>query len=247
MFAALAAGIEGGLGRPVALTVESRWSGPMRPDHDLFARGETDIGCLCPPSYLWLADRPEPSVELVPLAPVFDDPRTAGQPVYFSDVVVRADGPITGFDDLAGCRIGFNDRSSLSGYGGLLTHLERRDLDPTFFGRFDEIGGHRQCLEAISSGVIDAAAVDANARLAWEREDPGRVGLLRSVATIGPHPVQPLVVAAPLADQLVGPLVELLGRPSLLRTLEPWGVTGFAPVDPSHYEAIRPAYRLLSG
>jgi ABC-type phosphate/phosphonate transport system substrate-binding protein len=236
--------MERDLDRPVELTVETRWSGPMFPDQDRFARGETDLGFLCAPSYHWLSSRPEPSVVLVPLAPVFDDERAAGRPVYFSDVLVRASGPIARLDDLAGRRVGYNDRASLSGYRGLLDHLQQRDVDPTFFGRFDELGGHRRCLEEIVGGQIDAAAVDANVRLAWEREDPARVGLLRSVATIGPHPIQPLVIATPLADGLLEPLVDALGRPSLWSELAPWGVTAFAPVDASHYESIRHTSRL---
>ena len=54
---------------------------------------EADVGFMCAPGYLWLAERTPPSVELVGAACVFDDPRNAGRPVYFSDLIVPEDSP----------------------------------------------------------------------------------------------------------------------------------------------------------
>ena len=67
LFDAIASRVSTGLGRPYELTVESHLSGPLSDEDDRFAQGLTDIGFLCPPSYMWLVDRPEPSVRLVPL------------------------------------------------------------------------------------------------------------------------------------------------------------------------------------
>ena len=41
-------------------------------------------------------------VELLGVAPVFEDARALGRPVYFCDVVVRGDGPIRSFAGLRG-------------------------------------------------------------------------------------------------------------------------------------------------
>ena len=195
-------------------------SGPLRPEDDRFANGTTDIGFICPPSYLWLTDGPTPSVELVPLAPVHDDARNGGRPAYVSDVVVRADADIGSFADLADRRVGYNERASLSGFVSLLSRLDLDGHDVGFFGELRQVGSHQRALALIESGDIDAAAVDANVLRAWAatRSDGG--GVVRSVDVLGPFPVQPVVVrsggepglAAAVAEQLLRPRARLRCR-----------------------------------
>jgi len=74
------------LGRPVELVAGRSF--------DQFEHGEADLGIICGLPYVWLAARRPPPVE--PLAaPVLTGDRYAGRPVYFSDVIVRRDSPIT--------------------------------------------------------------------------------------------------------------------------------------------------------
>lgn len=225
------------LGYEVELSVEAKISGPIEPGQDRFATKLTDIGFLCPPPYLWLTSRPEPSIQLVPYAPVYDDDRNMGRPVYFSDIVVADRSPITEADGLEGCRFGFNDAASLSGYHGVLAWLRDRGLDSSFFGSFTSQGGHRTSLQRIVDGELDAAAVDANVWRAWEREDPSRAGTVRSLTAIGPHPVQPVVVRSGLVH-LIGPVGETLTDPHLATALTPLGVVGFAPVSHLDYQTV---------
>ncbi len=246
LFQVIAAHVSAGLGRSCELSVEPKISGPMRQEDNRFITGLTDVGFLCPPSFLWLTDGPAPSVTLVPLAPVYDDPRSEGRPVYFSDVVVRTESDIATFADLGGRRIGFNDHSSLSGYIGLLAELEAAGLDTTFFGEFVCVGSHRNALSMIAAGELDAAAIDSNVHLAWERESPARPGTTRSVASLGPHPAQPIVVRADAAEELVGPIVEQLRRPRVLASVRPYGIVGFAPISSADYESLRPACDLVA-
>ena len=85
------------LGRPVQLVVGSSF--------DQFEQGEADFGVICGLPYVWLADRRPPPVE--PLAaPVLAGDRYAGRPIYYSDVIVRHDSPITCLEELRGPLLG---------------------------------------------------------------------------------------------------------------------------------------------
>lgn len=228
------------------LTVESKISGPLKPEDDRFSLGLTDVGFLCPPAYVWLRNPPVDSVRLVPLAPVHDDSRNEGRPVYFSDIVVHIDAPFEQFDDLAGARFGYNDPSSLSGYLSVLGRLAAGSLDTGFFGCFEQVGGHRDILEQIVDGRLDAAAVDSNVWRAWRAEHPGAAGRLRSIDALGPHPVQPVVVRTPLANGLMAPITAALSDPSLLGRVRPYGVVGFGPITDRDFDMVAAKARLVT-
>ena len=221
----------------VELTSEPKISGPILPEDDPFTINNTDVGFLCPPPYLWLSGRPEPPIRLIPMAPVFDDSRNRGRPVYFSDIVVAHDSPVTTFTHLRGRRFGFNDPASLSGYHSVLAWLADRDLDSSFFGSFDATGGHRRSLDRIVAGELEAAAVDTNVWRAWEREELDRVGAVRSLTAIGPHPVQPIVVRSELVE-LVEPMTRALADPELAQALARYGIVDFAPISHEDYRQL---------
>ncbi|MEM8618861.1 MAG: PhnD/SsuA/transferrin family substrate-binding protein [Actinomycetota bacterium] len=239
MFETIAAHVASGLGRDHDVSVESKMSGPVAAADDRFAMGLTDIGFICPPAYLWLTERTPPSVALVPLAPIYDDARNAGQPTYVSDVIVRADAPARRFADLRGLRIGYNERASLSGFVSLLAKLSDEGLDVDFCGELRQVGSHRRALELIESGDIDAAAVDANVLRSWASERPDRGAAVRSIDVLGPYPVQPVVVRSELGE-LVPEVADLLARPELATALAPFGVRGFGPVHHDDYARLAP-------
>jgi phosphonate transport system substrate-binding protein len=238
LFDTIAAHVSRGLGCDYELSVESRSSGPISAADDRFAAGLTDVGFVCLPSYLWLTAQPQPSVALVPLAPVHDDPRTGGQPTYVSDLVVRADAAIETFADLEGARVGFNERASLSGFVSLVARLRDDGLDVDFFGELRQVGSHRRVLELIEAGELDAAAIDANVWRGWCRERPDRGRALRSVDVLGPFPVQPLVVRADLGADVVAAVAAQLESPALAAALRSFGVVGFGPIAHADYASF---------
>src|SRR5262249_55411873 len=120
LFAYLADYLGQRLGVATELQIETRHSGPPRGVPDPFSTNQLDLGFFCAPPYIWLCEAPASPVELLPFGLVFDDPRGAGRPVYFSDIVVRAAHPARSFRDLVDARWGFNDRESLSGYYSVL-------------------------------------------------------------------------------------------------------------------------------
>jgi ABC-type phosphate/phosphonate transport system substrate-binding protein len=179
-------------GLAAELAFESRISGPLAGDDDLFAGGAADVGFLCAPSFRWL-NASWRSVELLPL-PVPSDPRAEGRPVYFADVVVRADAPARTFADLAGTRWSFNDRNSKSGWFSMLERIKPHQPE-AFFGEIIAAGSHLRSLELVANGAADAAAIDSNVL----RANPNRV--LRVIESWGPFPIQPAVVRAGFAQK----------------------------------------------
>jgi phosphonate transport system substrate-binding protein len=219
------------------LVVDDRASGPPLGEPDPFTLGTVDVGFLCAPSYLRLRRAGAP-VELLGVAPVFADPRAGRRPVYFADLVVRADSAAVRLEDLAGTRFGFNDELSLSGLLAMRLRLAELGRDGSFFGELVPTGSHEASVRALLDGRIDAACLDSTIR--WlRRDDPAWSGVLRLVEALGPHPIQPVVVhsAMPPAERsrLVDRLIGLTRSPPARAMLASLGCVGFGAVDPADY------------
>ena len=228
------------LGIETSVVADLRTSGPERDGADPFAAGEIDVGFLCAPPFLWLRERQPPSVELVGAGWVFDDPRAAGAPVYFSDVIVAANSPARSFADLRGGTWAYNDICSLSGFHCLLRRLDPFGGGRRFFAATRASGAHHVSIEWVARGEVDAAAIDSNGlRRAFAR-DPGLRERVRILESWGPHPIQPIVARATLPLEIRRALTAaLLGLPR--GALAEFGVQGFVPVDESLYAAERAA------
>lgn len=238
-FEALTEELGRALGCDVWLAAEERSSGPVHGDLDPFGAGEMDLGFLCSPSYLYLASRSTPSVELVPAACAFGDRRSAGQPVYYSEVVVRHDHPAASFADLQGAVWGYNDTASLSGHFSTLQHLAELGRGEEFFQARLRTGSHLESLEAIRRREIDAAAIDSVVLARVQRERPDLAADLRVVESWGPFPIQPVVLRRGTAPDLAARVaqawleVDLDGEHAAI--FERCAFLGFRPVDPSFY------------
>jgi ABC-type phosphate/phosphonate transport system substrate-binding protein len=179
-------------GVPAELAFESRISGPLAGDDNVFAGDAADVGFLCAPSFRWL-NASGRSVDLLPL-PVPSDPRAEGRPVYFADVVVRADSPARTFAGLRGVRWSFNDRNSKSGWFSMLERIAP-DKAEDFFGEIIPSGSHLRSLELVAGGAANAAAIDSNVLRANSCHG------LRVLESWGPFPIQPAVVRSGFAHK----------------------------------------------
>jgi phosphonate transport system substrate-binding protein len=223
------------LDRPVSLTAHTVASGPPADGTDPFTAGAADVAFVCAPSYLRLASRSPSPVRLV-AAPVFDDPRAGGRPVYFAEVIVSQAAETTTFDDLRETVWAYNDRTSLSGWFCLLEQLAERGLTLDFFRGLVASGSHLASIEAVAEGAVDAAAIDSNV-LAWRfRADPHLTQRIRVLETWGPFPTQPVVASTRLPRELHTDLVAALRMSEPVPSV---GLRGFHPVDVSFYAAER--------
>lgn len=226
------------------LALDQSQSGPG-PGEDPFRDGQADLGWICSTSFIDLATRlREPSVKLVGVAWVPNDPGSHGEPKYFGDVVVPADSDIMSFDDLAGHSIGCNDQVSLSGHFALRIAMQERGFDPDHFADLRFTGGHNLSLDQLVEQQLDAAVVDSVVRASRCATDQ-RVADLRVVERLGPWPVQPLVARADLdADIVTAVRDALLASNTDVRMqaeLAAASLAGFVPVGPDHYLPIRKA------
>jgi phosphonate transport system substrate-binding protein len=225
-----------------SLRVEARLSGPARGTRDPFSSGEADVGFMCSPSFVWLRELRPPPVELLGVAPVFEDARTSGRPVYFCDVVVRRDAQLGSFAELRGHTWAYNDVCSLSGYYSLLDKLAGMGADEGFFGRVFCSGSHLNSIEAVVVGEADAAAIDSNVLSIRLGEAPELRERLRVIDSWGPYPIQPVVVRSTLPAELKEGLREsLLAADTDPRTrlaLSEFGLKGFVPVTDKDYEGL---------
>lgn len=228
-----------------SLHAETAVSGPGPGAVDPFTAGAFDVGFLCSPSLSWLQSlRPSP-IELVSAAPVFDDPRAEGRPVYFADVIVRRGAPARTFEELRAGTFAYNDASSLSDWFSLVEKLASIGDDGTFFRALFASGSHLDSIELVAAGGVDAAAIDSNALAHLRRVDPSLAREVRTLESWGPFPVQPLVVRAGVDEAIRrGVTTALLSMPPLPAL----GLVGFAPVDEAFYlheRAVREACRPL--
>jgi phosphonate transport system substrate-binding protein len=230
----LAARVGDRLGRPVELVVGSSFG--------QFEQGEADLGVICGLPYVWLAARRPTPVE--PLAaPVLAGDRYGGRPIYYSDVIVRDDSPITCLEELRGCTWAYNEPASHSGHTVTLYSLVRMGARPGFLGRVVEAGFHQRAIRLVHSGAVDAAAIDSQVLAIELRDHPQLADRLRVVGTFGPSTIQPVVAASRLPERLKDEvrqlLVELGDDPTARPLLAHGFVDRFRLVDDAAYDDIR--------
>jgi phosphonate transport system substrate-binding protein len=222
------------LGRRVELVIGSSF--------EQFQQGEADLGVICGLPYVWLADRRPAQVELL-AAPVLAGDRYGGRPIYYSDVVVRRDSPITCLEELRGRSWAYNEAASHSGHAITLCSLVRMGARPGFFSRVVEAGFHQRAIRLVAAGAVDGAAIDSQVLAIEFRDHPQLADLLRVVDTFGPSTIQPVVAAsrlpARLKEEVRDLLVDLGGDPAAQSTLAHGFIERFTAVDDGTYDDIR--------
>lgn len=233
------------------LTVEPRMSGPRLQD-DPFELGDVDVGFMCSPSLVLLGEMEHPSIELLPVAPVFADERAGGRPVYFSDVVARAGSDITRFEQLQGKTWAYNDARSLSGWHSALERLRSIPAGSEFFSSAVASGSHLESLRLVLEGRVDAAAIDSNVLIMRRAEHPGLAERVRIIESWGPFPIQPAVVRNTLSAATKRAIAESLENFHLSKAaadLEDIPFDRFAPITYDDYltsPAVVEAARMVS-
>lgn len=111
-----------------------------------------------------------------------------GLPVYFGDVVVRADHPAGALADTAGGTLAFNEVASLSGFQMLRRALADRGEDLTFFCDTLPTGSHAGSIAAVIGGMADVAVIDSTII-----DEVGLMAGLKVIASLGPYPAPPFV------------------------------------------------------
>ena len=199
----------------VNLILETTSSGPKK--------GETmteDLSFMCSPPYYWLNDTYPDTIELLPTAPVFDDPRNNNEPLYFSDILVK-DDRIKSLDDLNGDKWAYNDTESLSGYFCIKNHMDKINMICS--------GSHLNSIEMVSNNQADITCIDSNVLLFSKHN-------LKLVGTFGPHPVQPCIINknCKFKDKIVRAFEEINNN-DVIEKLKKYKINKFSKVDKEFY------------
>lgn len=192
-------GVADYLGAQLGAAVEFDDRPDWRARQERLDAGACDLAFVCGYNYTSRVDAGRRHLALA-AAPVPAGPRYDDRPVYFSDVVVRADSR---FDDVAalrGRRWAFNEPCSHSGYRLTLFELARRGAGSGYFSQAVEAGSHQRSLDLVLAGEVDGAAIDSYVLELERAARPELSERLRVVATFGPSPSPPVVVRASLDE-----------------------------------------------
>ena len=121
-------------------------------------------------------------------------------------MVVARDASYNSFGDLRGARWAYNEPSSWSGYWVTLAQVG----DWSYFGEVVAAGYHRRALRMVAAGEVDGAAIDCQVLAVELRDHPELAQQVRIVDSLGPGPIQPVVVRADLNSEVKGRLQRRL-------------------------------------
>ncbi len=233
---ALAARRMGGwLRRPAELVVAA--------DYRRCAQDVDDVCFVCSIPYLLLEDVGAIRMEVL-AAPVLRGRRYGGRPVYFSDVVVRADAPVRVFAELRGLRWAYNEPFSHSGFMVVLHRLAASRSGPDFLGDWIEAGFHDEALRMVLDGRADWAAIDSQVLDVWMRSDRSLRRRIRIIEALGPSTIQPVVASSQRLtprqrSTLRAGLCALGSDESARAVLDAAGIERFVELPSAGYDDIR--------
>jgi ABC-type phosphate/phosphonate transport system substrate-binding protein len=140
---------------------------------------------------------------LVPIvAPIPAPARYGGKPIYFTDLVVKAESPFRTLADTFGHRLAYTIPSSHSGYNAVRHHLLRYRTPerPRLYAEtVGPVFTPRRALEAIIAGTADVAPLDSYCHDLLRLYEPEMTRQVRIVESTDPQPI-PLLVASPESD-----------------------------------------------
>jgi ABC-type phosphate/phosphonate transport system substrate-binding protein len=204
-----------------------------KPLSALWARDDLGIAMMCGLPF----SRREPRPTLI-AAPVPSPARYGAQPVYMTDIVVRAVSPYRRIEDTAGAVVGYTLADSLS--GGV---APRRFLGGIAYRA--EVSGlvnARTVIEALAEGRIDVGPLDSYYHDLLRADTPGFASQVRTIASTPPLPIPPLVATTTLAPTLLQRLRDALAEVAQASELNPVRerllLRGFAFPDPADYAAL---------
>ena len=210
------------------------------PLEELWAR--EDMGCVFMCGYPYAMAVPSP---VLLAAPVPSPERYGDQPVYFTDLIVHADGPHQTLEDTFGGRVAWTVEHSHSGFNALRHHLLKfRTPDrPTLYA--ESIGpliSPMRALQSVLNDEADVAPLDSLGLDLLRTHDPDKVSQIRVVDTTAPAAFPPLV-AGPDVDpdacaRLRTALISIEDAPEMRDALDTVLIERFVPVSQEDYAPL---------
>jgi len=170
---------------------------PPQPLSGLWTR--SDLGCAFMCGYPLAQAAPMPTILAAPV-PSLAAYRHA--PVYWTDIVVRAESPFLRLDDIFGGRFAFTTEDSQSGYQAprafLARHAKARG-GTLFAATVGPLVTPRGVIEAVLNDEADAGPVDSYAHDLIRAHEPQLAARLRTIARTAATPIPPFIAASGIA------------------------------------------------
>ena len=205
----------------------------------LWARADMACAFMC--GYPFARAQPQPQLLAAPLP---SPARYGGQPLYCTDLVVRADSDIATLDDAWGQRLAFTTSESMSGYQAPRRFFAAEAAargGRLFASTVGPLLTPRGVVDALLAGQADVGPLDSYAHDLLRRHEPQLAARLRVIASTPLTPIPALVGAAGLdrdiAECLRAALLEVGTAPALAEVRASLLLRGFARVEPSGYHA----------
>jgi ABC-type phosphate/phosphonate transport system substrate-binding protein len=210
----------------------------------LWRRDDLGAAAICGyPLASWReASHPKPA----PLAaPVPSPAPFGGCPVYWTDIVVRADAAFERVDDLAGTRFGFTVENSQSGYQAPRRFFAERAVargGEFFAARIGPLVTPRRVVEALLAGTIDAGPLDAYWHALLRVHEVDTAARLRVVAATAATPIPCFAAAAAtqtgMRERIAAAFVDAGTTADLRATREALLLERFDRIDARAYDVL---------
>lgn len=211
-----------------------------QPLADLWARA--DLGCVFMCGYPYARSSPRPTLLA---APVPDGAGFGSEPVYWTDVVVRADSPIQQLSDALGRRFAYTTPDSQSGYQApraLLAPMANAHDGRLFAATVGPLLTPRRVINAVIAGDADAGPLDSYAHRLLQATEPSLALRLRVIAATAPTAIPPLVASPGISVEDAARLADALLAVHESAWLAPIRATlcleGFARVPAARYDEL---------
>jgi ABC-type phosphate/phosphonate transport system substrate-binding protein len=187
---------------------------------DLWLR--PDLGCALMCGFPWASwskssERPTPLVVPVPSPPAF-----GGEPIYWTDIIARADSGLASASDLEGLRFAVTVEESQSGYQAprhFFADPARVHGGRLFAAAVGPLYTPRRVVEAVLANEADAGPLDAWWHALLRRHEPTLAARLRTVATTRPAPIPLVVCSAGVENEMRQRLIAAFERVENVREL----------------------------
>lgn len=216
-------------------------------DHDapaplsaLWAREDLGLAMMCGLPFSQRATRP-----VLVAAPLPSPARYGGRPVYFTDIVVRADSACQRLEDSFGGVVGYTLADSMSGGVALRHHLapyRATRSSRLYRAAVGNLIHARGVIEALAAGTIDVGPLDSYYHDLLRRNEPALAAQVRVIASTQAMPIPPLVATAALTPDELARLRDALravaSAPELGAVTERLLLAGFVVPDAADYDLL---------
>jgi len=204
--------------------------------NDLMRKREVDIAFICSLSYI--VGKETSGMELLVL------PKSQGQPLYHSYVIVSRSSYAKSIEDLKGQLYAYPDPLSNSGFLYPRYRLAKAGYDPDgFFKKWIITHSHSSSIEAVNDGFVQGASVDSYIYDVMSILNPELTKNTKIIETSPAFGFPPVVVRKGLPDEVKRRLrmvfLQMDKDPVGQKVLQGMLLDGFVQGDDSLFDSVR--------